>query len=219
MGFGFNRRAFDLFLRHVGPTLRGAGWSLVVGLASYVVTPDLETAVRYAGGFLQLFGLWTVVMGVVDLGRQFKRRGVRAWAVEAVRLFKAGFSPTPEIRIPATGLDLDLQVHPATVRVGLPPGAPLHTRITRLEKELEVLRVDLKERHRAVRAEIAAVGKKRASEIQALKEESRETHRNLESVAVGGLDRQVVGLFWLFLGIILSSFAPELASLLRLLGM
>jgi hypothetical protein len=91
------------------------------------------------------------------------------------------------------------------------PGATLAERVSILEEKLKHLRDELDTKIQGVRREVDTVKKSVERESQERRVGDEKMAREIEEVAIGGLHLEVVGLIWLFLGIMASGI-PDVVT-------
>lgn len=173
-----------------------------------------EPLIRLTGLILQLFGIGTVIWGISETRAVFGYSPIfsktKSWlqrfplvrrdivlaasgtALSAIGgkarahgTFGAGDNPTVEARLDAVEKNI---------------GA-IHDRITATQKEMD------EEIHRAADA--------LKREEQTRREEDAAIGKMLEATGTGGVHISAIGASWLFVGIVLSTAAAEIAALLR----
>jgi len=172
-----------------------------------------EPTIRLTGLFLQLLGVLTVALGIIETRRFFGRppisSNIRAWlaatpfrrphvasAVGHASLgaltckargygtHGAGENPTVESRVEALEKNL----------------MGVHQRITGLEQEYD--------------QELRKLGERIRSENSSLKAELGQVNGRFEAFGTGGVHISAVGAVWLFFGLILSTASVEIARTL-----
>jgi hypothetical protein len=193
--------------------------ALVVALVFIVVSQlPLSLAVpvlRYCGLAFQLLGILTVVSGLRDKRRLFNRPSlldnVRRWIKRRPRW---GVKPQT-ILVAGTGsISLSLSGKLSVWR-GSPPDASVEARLDALEANLATLRTEqaetAKELQEATRKTNEAVDterRARESAVTALRVQ-------LEGLGAGGLHVEMMGVFWLVLGVVLATVPGEIAVALK----
>ncbi len=173
-----------------------------------------EPVIRITGLVLQLLGVATIIWGISETRALFGHASLttktKAWfqrfplrgrnvvvgvvgmvvaaATGKVRAFVthgAGPNPAPNARLDALEKNI----------------AFIHDRITATEKEMD--------------EGLHKVGEEIKGEVHTRHAEDEELHKKLEATGTGGVHISAIGATWLFVGVALSTAAPELAALLK----
>lgn len=187
-----NRFGHWLFVR---PWWVWVTFGVVVGILAICCWFSLkgEPAVRITGLVFTLLGLWTVAKGLKETRKLFRRPGllalIKQWLREVPR-----FTPRPSISVSSStriGISTRVVIVPAS----------LEERLTSIERQLADYR------HLGSEA-LASEGHTREAADQ-------EIQRKLEEFAAGGLHVESIGLFWIFIGIILATISVEIDTLYK----
>jgi len=187
--------------------------ALVAVIASFL-PGKLDDRIRYCGMILELLGVFTVVAGLREKRRLFKRPNIlehlRQWLGRRPRWG----ARTQTVIVTGTGNLSVVGGAKISVRQGVAPDATLETRMAAIEANLETLRSELtetaKELNDKIRNSTEALDSerwKRESAVSALQTQ-------LDTFGAGGLHIEAAGLFWLVLGVVLASAPTEVASIL-----
>ena len=185
--------------------------TLVFALAVF----QTSTSVRLGGLFLQLLGLLAAAIGIRDTRRMFGRpsllQSFRNWVGRWPRLRPKTINVSAESTI---GVSATADGY---VWCGTKSGAALDERISALEKNLQLLRERLDERHfkldsdiRGLKAEFRTEREERVAADEAL-------DQRIESASADGLHLAAAGAVWLAFGIIMATAPDEIISLIRLI--
>lgn len=197
----------------IGLAVGGVTLAIMVG---WFLSTTPSAAVRYTGMILQIAGLSTVAIGLRRMRQRFGRPSVKDKVSDWFRRLAATFvrpkSHTIEIStgdyvVVGTATELDL-----ARGVGL--GASLENRVSALEEKVNRLRDKLDTKVQEVRGELATAKESIQRESAERQAAHKEMTHTIEDVAVGGLHLEMVGLFWLFCGIIGTSIPHGIAALL-----
>lgn len=188
--------------------------------ATVIATRPSEIFIRTFGGFFQILGIVIVASGIRELRREFKvptwREGLRAEIAPLVDNAKANWRrwlrrPLATRVITGTG-KLHLSGS-GTMTASGHKSSPLtvEQRLELLTVEIEQVKSTVREfkqefaRHtEQVARDLAAEGAQRA-------ELEGELTGMITSLAVGGLNLEIVGVCWLFAGTVLTTWPCELA--------
>lgn len=187
---------------------------VLVALIGSQLPGNVDDRVRYSGLTLELLGIFTVVSGLRDKQRIFKRPSlfdhVRSWLTRRPRW------ATRAHTISATGIASATAFATAKLSVwrGTSSEATVEARLVALEANVETLRSEQaetsKELHEETRKRTEAVD----SERQARELAARDIRTQLETLGVGSLHLETAGLFWLVLGVMLATAPTEVANAL-----
>lgn len=205
-------------LKEAWPTWLALAGILVALAVGRLFSTRLSDVVRYAGAMLQIFGLATVAIGLSEMRRLFNRPSLGARIFGWFGRFAAAFKAPKLISVGAFGAGGATVSGEARVVLALGPGASLEERVKVLEENLNRLREELDAKLQEIRRELSTVreGMQRESHERQAADEKRD--RQIEEVAIGGLHLEMVGLVWLFLGVLGTSIPDKIAELLLLIA-
>jgi hypothetical protein len=193
----------------------------LAGLVALLPSPA-EARIRTAGGFLQIAGLLTVVIGISTLRRDFGLPGTLSeitadalhWLrVTSSRLWRAFGHRSTKVLIAGSGSFAVAGNWRAHGKVRSAPNATTDQRLTTLESNVDVLDDAVWKLREDLDHEVEQRKQAIATESR-IREDTRQTlQERLADVAIGGIRLQTVGLVLLFLGILLATWSPELARL------
>jgi len=170
-----------------------------------------EPAIRLTGLCLQLLGIAAAALGIRDTRRMFAKpsflQSIRTWATSWPR-----FKPkTQHISISGSAtLGLSMS---AVASQGVAPDATLEQRIDVLEANLKSVGGRLHSAEGAISTNERAFTSKLQQESQERATQVTELHRKVEAASTDGLRLAAAGAFWLAIGVVLSTAAPELMLL------
>ena len=204
----------------LGPWLAEAKYvwiALAVSLASMIVClrpGTTEPVIRLTGLLLQLLGIATVVWGIAETRAFFGRPSL---ASKVLDWFKRcpirGVTVSASVgTVVAHGLAGKLRGYAS---VSIDPAAPLDVRMTAVERNISLIHERITTVARSIDSDIGTLAERLAEEASNRERSSSELHGRLEGVATGGVHISAIGATWLFVGVILSTAAPEMAALLR----
>ena len=188
---------------------------LVLIVASQLPLSLADPVLRYCGLAFQLVGILTVVSGLRDKRRLFNRpsllENIRRWLDRRPRWG----AKAQTILVAGTGsISLSGSVKLSVWR-GTPAEASIEARLAALEANLATLRTEqaetVKEFQEATRKTNEAVDaerRARESAVTALRVQ-------LEGLGAGGLHVEMMGVFWLVLGVVLATVPGEIAAALK----
>lgn len=194
-------------------------WLLIAGLlfAGFVMWLFLATpndGVRYAGTILQALGLGTVAIGLRQTRQKFRHPAVgtkiKNWFKNIASAFKAPEPITLQVSdgvSVTTGIDAILTVEPG-------PDTTIEQRVVLLEQKVKALRQELNTQIKEANHTIDIIKKEMQRESEERQTADKKTNQLIEEMGVGGIHLEIVGLVWLFLGVILTSIPDEIGRLL-----
>jgi MoxR-like ATPase len=154
---------------------------------------------------LQFFGLLMVAHGLSKLRRDFAQPPLSAKMVAWFKRLAAIFRTPEPITLEGSAGSYALAGAEVTLEHKVGPGASLERRLEVLEKNFELFRDETSTKVRGLREDLAAARKSIERETHERQAEDKKVARMIEEVAIGGLDLEMVGLFWLILGVIFTS--------------
>lgn len=167
-----------------------------------------ESSLIKIGGVLQILGLCVTIGSLMSLRRYFGQPGLLALVVSWIKDFPkwnrpvSAISGSSEIRFSANAQ--------ATVWSNDDPGLPVEERIERIVKNLKRVQENANETTRSLN-QLQDEHNAHKREITKKVEESQsEIRTELENLHTGDIIYSLIGLTWVAVGLIVSSFAPEL---------
>ena len=211
MRLTFRWRSLTAALRDAWPA-----WLAVAGVVSaYVFGRSLSSkpadALRYTGTFLQVLGLATVARGLHQTRSLFDQPSLRASMANWFRRLAGAFTAPKPTSVKVSLAGASIRVFNAQVDVGIGSQATLVERVEKLEENLKRLQGEVDSRVQGLRQELGTVKESIERESQGRREADEKTARRIEEMAIGGIHLEVVGLLWLFLGVIAAGI-PDLIA-------
>lgn len=213
MAVAFQRHVFVRALIEARPVGLAVGGVIFAAALGLWLSANLSAGVRYAGTMLQIFGLATVAIGLNEIRKCFGQPSLlerfTAWFRQLATAFRR---PTPisvnvhEDAMAITGSDVRLEVNPGA-------DAPLDRRVALLEENLKRLRNEVDAKEKKIMGELSTLTGVIDEERRSRETEARRISSQLEEFAVGGLHLEIIGLVWLFLGVLGTSIPDEIAAL------
>jgi hypothetical protein len=195
-------------------------WTFVVGTAApvvlvLVVASEWEQRLRLAGLLFQWLGIAVVAYGLHETRKLFHRPTMLSLACDWFRQFppwlekKRLISGTATIQAGSSSMTGRMKVSPA-------PGAPLQDRVRILEEQVDRLQdltwnLDDRAREDSKRLDSAIESERKNREA-----EDQQVRRLLEEVLAGGLRIEWMGVFWLFVGVMLGTVPTDIVRLFGL---
>jgi hypothetical protein len=203
-------------LREAWPLWLIAAGVLTATLIAYVFASDLSEQVLYVGTQLELFGIALVAISIGELRREFGKPSVMSDISRWFGLVASAFrSPTI-----VTGT-ASVQIGPATmtargrVRNAAAPNSSVERRLEVLEANFRLLDDDMGQAWR----DLMASRSQTEEAIERLRDELRAEMSRLaaqtESVALGGVRLDIVGLVWLVIGCVFANINDDVARVLE----
>ncbi|MEN8374612.1 MAG: hypothetical protein ABFS34_04125 [Gemmatimonadota bacterium] len=184
--------------------LGGFGFALVIGL---VLGADLILKAQMVGGVLEILGV-----GLVGLGLRGKReaiapetsvwRRLRKWALSLVLRVRYRFGKKTRVSNAATSHAEVVQRATVSIIHPMDPQAPIEEQVAAISKNVTGAFANL-ERHQK---ELEATGRRIAYEENARKAEVAEVQAKISRLAVGDLNVEWVGFWWVLVGLLLVTF-------------
>jgi hypothetical protein len=186
------------------------GVALVISLRPHTTEP----VIRLTGLVLQLLGIGTVIWGISETRALF---GHPSFASKT----KAWLSRFPLLRrnvvIAAGSGTFSVAVGKARAHVTHGPGAnpTIETRLDALEKNVTSIHERISQTQKEMDEEFQETADALRREEQSRQVEDNAIREKLEATETGGVYISAIGASWLFLGVILSTAAIEIAALLK----
>ena len=188
---------------------------LIVLLAIlFVLWKRTEPAIRITGLILQVFGIGTVIWGIHKTRELFGRPSILTLCREWLRRFPVygGRMVTGKLNINLPGPTWSARGY---VSANAGPNATIEARVETLEKNVKYINERIDHTQTEMDQKARAQAEALTQEKQTRGKEDQEIRAKLETTETGGLNISVMGALWLFVGVSLSSAAPELAKWLK----
>ena len=206
-----------VLLRIAEPRLPWVAFAVVAVIfltSTFLLLGTNDDRVRYSGLALELFGISTVAFGLRDKWHLFKRPSIldhlRGWWER--RPHWGG----KDITVALSGAELITMGTSAKLSLwrGVPAGASIEDRVAALEANVNTVRAEHGETAKHVEEEARKQAEALASERRARELATDEIKNQIETLGAGGLHLEAIGLFWLILGVILTTVSTEIAHML-----
>ncbi len=174
-------------------------------------TGPSDFRLRTWGMVLQLLGAVTVWRDLTDSARKFGKGDFLKSTWEWLKGCFFGRNITLQIDSAAhfhAGGSIRM-----TVRSVLPPNATLEARIQALECNLAEIDKGLGEANKEIRAQTAKLKEQLGEESKKREEAHKELQKDLHDAIVGNYTKLAFGAAWVFVGIVVSAWAPEIAKI------
>ena len=195
--------------------LIGVGFCLLAGFGfSVLLSPPadrLQDLLRFAGLFLQVLGIGTIVAGVqaksnaFELGRAVERFS-EWWKAAPFRSQKAQVVGVGGIAAASSSVE-------GYGTVTIPPNVTLEERIKLLEDRVSGIEAEARTARRESRAFVEVLRKADESERAAREKGDAEILEKMKNISVGGIDIEWRGVLWILLGVIFATIPQEIARL------
>jgi hypothetical protein len=187
---------------------------IVISVCFVFLGGTSEPKIRIIGMILQLCGVVTVAWGVREARKLFGHPDffqlMLAWAK---RFPKYHLKPiTGELDVTLPGYSVSGSGY-SWQTTG--PDTPIDERLAAIEANLSTLNVRLDQTQEQLGHVTRTINSQLHEERLLRETEDQETRKKLEAAQTGGLRISMVGLFWLSLGVIMSSASVELAKLIK----
>lgn len=189
---------------------------LVLVIAAFFVfrSGASESLIRITGLVLQLLGLSTVVYGIRETRKLFGRPSL-------LQLLREKASRFPRWRRDAV---VGTFTGAVTATMGSAsaygwhtsdPAAPIEARLNALTRNVERMNERLIQMQKDSDSELRKHSESLRRERQFREEGDEHLHKRLEVAETGGLHISLIGVIWIFLGLVLSTVSPEIAQWMR----
>lgn len=173
---------------------------------------NTEQAIRLGGMALQLLGVGTVAWGISETRASFGHTPLLVVALSWLRHF-----PHCGPRVVTASSNVTMAPMTGCAYGSVSPAASsdqsIEGRLASLEQQQADLRTTISNLHVALDQEIRKTANQIAEESKIRDMAITGVRKRLETTATGGIHITAVGAVWLFVGVILGSASPELASL------
>jgi hypothetical protein len=207
-------------IKALGPWLSEAKYVWLaagVNLAALVVAlrpGSSEPAIRLTGLALQLLGIATVIWGIAETRALFGHPPLlfraRGW-LKRFPLRSRNIVLTAEGIASATAFG---RMHAYVTHGPVGERTP-EARLEALEKNIGSIHERISELQKENESELHKVGESLSGESAERRREDEGIRKKLEATGTGGVHISAIGASWLFVGVVLSTAAPEIAALLK----
>lgn len=168
------------------------------------------SAIRLAGLILQLLGLAAAALGIRDTRRMFGKpsflQSIRIWASSWPR-----FKPKPH-HVNISALSSSRSSVSATLLHGAPPSASLKQRVDAIEANLRNVEGRVRDAESNISTNERIFKDMLCQETQKRIAQDQILHGKIEVASTDGLSLAATGVFWLAVGLVLSTASPELLA-------
>lgn len=190
--------------------------ALVVSIAALVIAlrpGTTEPVIRLTGLVLQILGIGTVAWGISETRALYGHKPLFAVARGWVERFPLRnrnivFSAAGSASLVLTGRARAHLTH------GTPPNPTVNDRLDALEKNIEALHERIGATQKEIDDEISKLKISVSDEARQREQEDQGNLKLVEMTATGGVHISAIGAVWLFVGVVLSTAAVEIASAL-----
>lgn len=172
-----------------------------------------EPSIRISGLILQALGIGTVIWGISETRSQFGHPS-------SISIFLAWLNRFPLKRqigyFQPDGITMSSSIVGARgTSIFIPtPDAPLDERLKTIENGLETLQDRIEGAESQIDQHQSTTNGKILAEAHTRESEDGKIMASIESSSTGGLYISAIGALWLFVGVVLSTAAPEISKLL-----
>jgi hypothetical protein len=196
--------------RYVWLSVGGVAVALVISLRPGTAEPTI----RMVGLGLQLFGIGTVMWGISETRALFGHASLvskaKGWLIRFPLLRRS-------VVISATGVAAGSAVGKARAYGTHGPGAnpTTESRLDAIEKNIASIHDRITETQHEIDVESTKTATAFTREEQLRASEDRAIREKLEATGTGGVHISAIGALCLFVGVILSTAAPEIAAFVK----
>ncbi|MCW5658451.1 MAG: hypothetical protein KIT60_12165 [Burkholderiaceae bacterium] len=173
-----------------------------------------EPFIRLTGLALQILGIGTVVWGILAtrafFGRPSPIAQVRGW-LKRCPLFGGTISASAGT---AVSRSFAGRLHGYS-SVPIDPKAPVDTRIEVVERNIGLIHERITATIRVFDSDLGELRNHIAEETSKRESTSDHLRARIEEASTGGIHISAIGAAWLFVGVVLSTSAPEIAVLIK----
>lgn len=173
-----------------------------------------EPFIRWTGLVLELSGIATVVWGIAETRAFFGHKPVFAAVIGWFGRFPLR---RRSIVLAAACMESAAAVSNARAHVthGAGSNPTIEARLDALDKNITAIHERISHTQRELDEQFGKAKVDLAAEVLSRNAEDERTRKMLETTTTGGVHISAIGTAWLFVGLILSTAAPELAAFLK----
>lgn len=186
--------------------------TLVVMIWLWPAPNASDIRVRLLGMVLQLVGILTVWHDLTAAARHFGKGGPLSFFVNTWKWMKIGIFGPKRIAVSSCAEgNYDIFAGRGKLRQPSAPSAPVLERVTALEVIVAQIDADLDSAFKEIDERTSELKTKISAEVAAREHSIGDVKRSLESTATGNYAPLAFGAFWLAVGVVLATLAPEIA--------
>jgi hypothetical protein len=173
-----------------------------------------ESRIRMMGLILQLFGIFTVFKGILELRKLFNHPSLRTIGIKWLKSFPPYRIPKPitaTLNVASTSMRAYISGITLPHRAG--PNATIEERLSALESIFASIEHQTTEHEQQISQLNKAVNEGLSSERQKRERNILELEIKLETIETAGEYLSLIGLVWLFIGLVMSTASVELSHL------
>ncbi len=186
---------------------------LLLALSWIVFFNYSEPSFRLIGLLLQIFGIVTVVLGIIQTREQFNHESYLKLFFNWVKRFPTNTKP---VFIEPEGIKVGMSIGNVVLHTvfKLDPKSPVQEQLIKIEKEILSLQLQLDHQTDKNMNELNNFRSKLAIEKNERTNSINQTLKIIESTSTGGIHISFIGTIWLLFGVIFSTASPELSKFL-----
>jgi len=195
--------------RNVWYSAAGIVIALIISLCVY----PTECGIRMTGLGLQLLGIGTVIWGISETRALFGQPSfvskIKAWLVRFPLLRRnVALSLDSASHVIVSGKATVYQTHKAT-------DSTTEARLDSLERNVIFIHERITQTQKEMNEGLHKISASVKHEEQLRQTEDNEIRKKLEATGTGGVHISLIGASWLFMGVTLSTAAPEIVTLFK----
>lgn len=174
-----------------------------------------EDKLRYAGGILQLLGVYTVLVGISEKRKLFQLQSI----LREQASFMKSIGYALGLRSPRTASLTETLPAMTSSIFGGPgitkprPGDSDQERIRLLEQNQDALSVNITGLHTRIGNEARALSTSIGTERTERDPQVSQLDLKVQKALIGGINVDIAGVLWLLVGIVLATYPQEIAKL------
>jgi hypothetical protein len=183
---------------------------VALAIAGCFLFPD-DSTVRRTGTALEVLGLLTAAYGLVHRWRRFRRPTPLHWLRRLVGAFREPRHAV--VNVPLGSLSATGSL--GTLKASGSFSPTLEDRVASLEAKLDQLRSDSDTKLQEVKTSISELRQLLDQEATRRERAPTEIESQIADVSAGGVEVEIVGLAWLFVGMMLANMPAEVLGAVK----
>lgn len=173
-----------------------------------------EPVIRLTGLVLQLLGIASVIWGISETRALFGHASI---STKVTAWFERNPLRKRAIVLRASGASISVALGSVRgyVTHAQGPNATVDARLDALEKDVTSIHDRISATDRDLGTKVERVKEALDTEVRTRSADDARIGERLEAVGTGGVHISAIGASWLFVGVVLSTAAPELEKILR----
>jgi len=190
-------------------------WKVWIAVAVTVAVPvvafscpiSASDQFRYSGLAFELLGIGTVWAGLRDRRLLFRKQGTLDKTTGWLKRFPRLGAKPQNFVVQLSGASLTMTGGAVAARLGSSSSSSVESRLAELESKVQTLRTEQADLGKRIQQEVCERQEADKAEHKKRESDYKEIYSTLDSLGAGNLPLETLGLLWLSLGVMLSTWS------------